>query len=144
MRRLSRVQIAAIGAVTMLQLFACYQQSAAETPTTVVATVEPDSGDLGYRVSLGEVKLRTSGSMLDGLSRGSYVGDRLAVLFDARVPVSSIAHIASVASKVGYFGDNLKLLLLDEDRTGMTELSLPRTEWVTYSNDPKVVGELFR
>ena len=81
--------------------------------------------------------------MLNGLAADYAEGDQLAVLFAAAVPIEAIFDVASMASKVGYFGDTLKLFILDSKREGMHELSLGK-KWVAFSADPEAMAEQFR
>ena len=126
-----------------LLLAAFAQSSIAEEGATRVAIIELDSTPPGYAVVVAGARHRGTLDMLNGLATDYEQGDQLAVLFAAEVPIEAIASIASMASKVGYFGDTLKLFILDHKRKGMFELSIDK-DWVAFSTEPRSLAELFQ
>jgi hypothetical protein len=119
------------------------RSSAAEERGTTVAIVELDSTPPGYAVVIAGTRYRGLLKMLNGLATDYTQGDQLAVLFASDVPLEAIATLASMASKVGYFGDTLKLFVLDSKREGMLELSLGK-DWAAFSADAQAMAERFR
>ena len=115
--------------------------SQAKERTTRVAIVERDPMPPGYRIVI-EGRRSRGGDMLDGLAEGYVDGDQLALLFDADVPLEAIATLMSLASKVGYYGERLKLFVLDGRRRSMGELSLDG-DWIAFSSDPATMAARF-
>jgi len=143
MRVLANVA-AGIGALA-IQIFACAPEVAAEVPGVVVAVVEPRTagsgpGELSYSVSLGESKLTTTLTILNGLARPR--GERLAILIHQDIPIGTLGTLVSMASKAGYSGDNIVAFIFYAGRTSMLEI--PGYRSVTFSTDPEVVSGLLR
>ena len=116
------------------------EASQARTPSTKVAIVEPDAVPPGYRVVLSGTSHRGLDGVLDALAEGYRDGDRLAILFDVRVPIDAVTNLAPMASKVGYFGPTLKLFAMGTERRGMVELTLTHN-YIGIPGDPVDAAE---
>lgn len=131
-----------IGALA-IQLVAHASAVAAEVTEVVVAVVEPHvtgsgPGELGYSVSLGESKLTTTLTILNGLSRPR--GQRLALLIHHDVSIGTLGTLVSMATKAGYPVDHIGVFLFDAERRSME--AVPGYRSVQCSTDPHVIGAL--
>lgn len=128
-------------ALLWLLLISFPQVSLSETGIIIgVAEGHPGSG--GYQFILNGATYQGPKEIMDALSAAK--GNQLAVLLDSSAPVSAISDLASMASKVRFYGKNLKFFLLDQKRKGMRKLDPPDSKWHPYSINPESFQQFFR
>lgn len=108
----------------------------------IIVIVEPKSSEhppdgMGYTATIGGVKYNTALGVLNGLKKTG--SGKLVILLNRRVPVDAIPTIISLASKA-INSSKARLFIFDDSRTEMMEI--PGFNWVTFSIDPAVVGEM--
>jgi len=145
MRWPSRGRITRLVAMVVLLALAHASESFAEVGGVVVAVVEPavvepGSSGLGYYVALGKSRYGTTKSILDGL--GQVRGEHLAILIHEKLPITTIGTLVSMASKVGYMPNDIKVFVFGDDRTSIMEL--PGYKYFKFSTDPVKMREVFR
>ena len=114
----------------------------AGTSDVTVFVLEPTTNGIGYSISRGNTNVDTTESILNELMRNYSRGDRIVLLFHPDVPIRAITTVRSLASKVGYTVEEMRLFAFDKKRRGMIEV-LSDNEFVKYSADPADLSAYF-
>ncbi len=112
----------------------------------VVAVVEPrdvpvKEGELDHMVSIGESRLVTPSSVLNGLGRSlaDNQSTRLAILLHKDISVGTLSELISLAGKAGYDGTNINIFIYSSTRWMMP---IPGYKIVAFTRDPTKLADI--
>lgn len=96
----------------------------------------------GYAAHFGDDATDGRNNVIEELRSRYTAGGRLVLLVGPDVPTRAITTVLSIASKVGYLPEDVRVFLFDKQQNGMIAVSLGR-DFVEFETDPIALERFF-